>query len=104
MVLAGKKFKKPSAAAEVGEATARVLKQTVPRELAGVVFLSGGQSPEQATANLKAVWANAPFLWPVTFSFARALQDPALNAWKGNNQNLEKARKAFQKRLIANSR
>jgi len=104
MVLAGKKFKKPSTAAEVGEATARVLKQVVPRELAGVVFLSGGQSPEQATANLKAVWANSPFMWPVTFSFARALQDPAFDAWKGNNQNLEKARKAFLKRLIANSR
>lgn len=104
MILAGKKFKKPSTAEEVGLETAKVLKKTVPNELAGVVFLSGGQSPEQSTANFKAVWSNAPFVWPVTFSFARALQDPALEAWKGNNKNIEKARKAFVKRLIANSR
>ncbi|MCL2371753.1 fructose-bisphosphate aldolase class I [Candidatus Saccharibacteria bacterium] len=104
MVLAGKKFKKPSTAEEVGRATAVVLKKTVPRELAGVVFLSGGQTPEGATANLKAVWTSGPFMWPVTYSFARALQDPAFNAWKGDNKNVDKARKAFLKRLIANSR
>jgi fructose-bisphosphate aldolase class I len=104
MVLAGRKYKKHSTPEEVGRATAAVLKKVVPRGLAGVVFLSGGQSPEQATANLKAVWANAPFMWPVTFSFARALQDPALDAWRGDNKNVEKARKAFVKRLIANSR
>jgi fructose-bisphosphate aldolase class I len=109
MVLAGRQYPKPTAPkpstpAEVGRMTAEVLKKVVPSELAGVVFLSGGQSPEQATANLKAVWANAPFAWPVSFSFARALQDPALVAWKGNNKNTEKARKAFVKRLVANSR
>ncbi|MCL2002144.1 fructose-bisphosphate aldolase class I, partial [Candidatus Saccharibacteria bacterium] len=104
MVLAGKQFKKPSTAEEVGKRTTEVLKRIVPNDLAGVVFLSGGQSPEQATANLKAVWANAPFMWPVTYSFARALQGPALDAWKGDNKHTDKARKAFLKRLIANTR
>ncbi|MCL2038698.1 fructose-bisphosphate aldolase class I [Candidatus Saccharibacteria bacterium] len=109
MILAGKQYKKskkpaPSTPAEVGRATADVLKRTVPPELAGVVFLSGGQSPDQATANLHAVWAHGPFPWPITYSFARALQDPALTAWKGNNQNTDKARRAFQKRLLANQK
>ncbi|MDR0979548.1 MAG: fructose-bisphosphate aldolase class I [Candidatus Nomurabacteria bacterium] len=104
MILAGKKHKKPSTPEQVGKATADLLKKVVPREIAGVVFLSGGQTPEQATANLKAVWSHAPFLWPITFSFARALQDPAIVAWQGDNKNLQKARKAFLKRLIANSR
>lgn len=103
MVLAGKQFSNQSTPEEVGQATAEVLKNHVPKELAGIVFLSGGQTPEQATVNLAAVLKNGPFPWPVTFSFARALQDPALYAWKGNNENSEKARQAFLGRLIANS-
>lgn len=102
MVLAGKKFPVQSTPEEVGEATAKVLLGTVPKELAGVVFLSGGQSVEQATENLQAVTNNGPFPWPVTFSFARALQDPALFAWKGDNENCDLARKGFEERLIAN--
>ena len=103
MVLAGKQFDIQSTPEEVGEATAKVLKDHVPEELAGVVFLSGGQTPEQATINLAEVLKNGPFPWPVTFSFARALQDPTLYEWKGNNENSEKARQAFLGRLIANS-
>lgn len=103
MVLAGKQFDTQSTPEEVGEATAKVLKDHVPEDLAGVVFLSGGQTPEQATLNLAEVLRNGPFPWPVTFSFARALQDPALYEWKGNNENSEKARQAFLGRLIANS-
>jgi len=104
MVLAGKRFNTPSTTEEVGRATAEVLKNHVPEDLAGVVFLSGGQTPEQATDNLAAVLKNGPFPWPVTFSFARALQDPALHAWNGDNNNNEKARQAFLDRLIANSK
>lgn len=104
MVLAGKQFPTQSTPAEVGQATAAVLKEHVPAELAGVVFLSGGQTPEQATDNLLAIQANGPFPWPVTFSFARALQDPALYAWAGNNTNTEKAHQAFLDRLIANTK
>ena len=103
MVLAGKKFESQSTPAEVGAKTAEVLKNHVPTELAGVVFLSGGQTPEQATNNLAEIIKNGPFSWPVTFSFARALQDPALYAWNGDNNNSEKARQAFLDRLIANT-
>lgn len=102
MVLAGKQFATPSTAGEVGRATAEVLRQHVPAELAGVVFLSGGQSPEQATENLQAVTNNGPFPWSVTFSFARALQDPALEAWMGQVENVENAQKAFRGRLEKN--
>lgn len=103
MVLAGKKQAQQSSSEEVGEATASVLKAHVPKELAGIVFLSGGQTPEQATDNLAAIVHNGPFDWPVTFSFARALQDPALYAWQGNNDNQEKAQAAFKERLELNT-
>lgn len=103
MILAGKNYETPSAPEEVGRATAEVLKNHVPAELAGVVFLSGGQTVEQATENLAAVEKNGPFPWPVTFSFARALQDPALYAWAGNNKNTDLARQAFLDRLITNT-
>lgn len=103
MVLAGKRQDKQSTPEEVGRATAKILRQYVPEKLAGVVFLSGGQSVTQATENLHAVIKNGPFPWTVTFSYARALQDPALQAWQGNNANSGAARKAFHERLIANT-
>ena len=103
MVLAGKQFKVQSTYEEVGQATAKVLKKHVPPELAGIVFLSGGQDVEQATENLKEIIKNGPFPWPVTFSFARALQDPTLYAWQGNNNHKKQAREAFLARLIANT-
>lgn len=102
MVLAGKQFPVQSTPEEVGKATAEVLRKYVPKELAGVVFLSGGQSVEQATENLQAVTNEGPFPWPVTFSFARALQDPALFAWKGDNNNSDAAREGFYQRLVEN--
>ncbi len=103
MVLAGKKYETQSTPEEVGAKTAEILKLHVPEELAGVVFLSGGQTVEQATDNLEAVEKNGPFPWPVTFSFARALQDPALYAWQGDNNNADKAHEDFKARLIANT-
>lgn len=103
MVLAGKRYHTQSTPEEVGKATAEVLKNHVPSELAGIVFLSGGQTPEQATNNLASVIKNGPFPWPITFSFARALQDPALYAWKGDHANAEAAKEAFLARLKANS-
>ena len=102
MVLAGKKQAVQSTPQEVGKATADVLRAHVPEELAGVVFLSGGQSVEMATENLQEVTNNGPFPWPVTFSYARALQDPALNAWQGDNANCDAARAGFRERLVAN--
>lgn len=103
MVLAGKKYETQSTPAEVGAMTAKVLLEHVPDKLAGVVFLSGGQTVEQATDNLAEITKNGPFPWPVTFSFARALQDPALYAWKGDNTNSDAAREAFYARLVANT-
>lgn len=102
MIIAGKNYEAPSTPEEVGAKTAEVLKNHIPAELAGVVFLSGGQTVEQATNNLAEVEKNGPFPWPVTFSFARALQDPALYAWKGHNENTDVARQAFLDRLVAN--
>ena len=102
MVLAGKQQSNQSTPGEIGRATALTLRQHVPGDLAGIVFLSGGQSVEQATENLQEITNNGPFPWPVTFSYARALQDPALQAWKGDNANADAARAAFKERLIAN--
>ncbi len=102
MVMAGKKYPIQSTPEEVGKATAAVLKSHVPENLAGVVFLSGGQTVEQATNNLQAIVKNGPFPWPVTFSFSRALQMPALETWKGDNEKIGAAQDAFKARLIAN--
>ncbi len=102
MIIAGKQYESKSTPQEVGKWTARTLLKFVPKDLAGVVFLSGGQTPEQATENLQEVTNNGPFPWPVTFSFARALQGPALEAWKGNNDNYPEAKEAFAERLEAN--
>ena len=103
MVLAGKKYPIQSTAEEVGRATAQLLKSHVPENVAGVVFLSGGQSVEQATDNLQAVINCGPFPWPVTFSFSRALQMPALETWKGDNAKIGAAQDAFKARLVANT-
>ncbi|MBQ1528515.1 fructose-bisphosphate aldolase class I [Candidatus Saccharibacteria bacterium] len=102
MILAGKQYQTPSTPSEVGDWTAKVLRRFVPEDLAGVVFLSGGQTPEQATANLQEVTNHGPFPWHVTFSFARALQGPALEAWQGDNKNYPAAQAAFLERLKAN--
>ena len=104
MVLAGAKYEKPSEPKEVGDWTAKVLRRCCPKDLAGVVFLSGGQGVEEATQNLQAVTNEGPYDWPVTFSFARALQAPALEAWKGDNKNADEARAAFRERLVANAK
>ncbi len=100
MVLAGDHHKKQSAPEEVAEATIRVLKATVPSEIPGVVFLSGGQTPVQATANLNAIAKyKAQVPWPMTFSYARALQGSALEIWRGKPENMAAAQQEFLKRL-----
>jgi fructose-bisphosphate aldolase class I len=87
---------------EVADATVRTLKASVPEELPGIVFLSGGQEPKEATANLNAIAKEEPLPWEVTFSYARALQRPALEVWKGKRENREPARREFLDRLKAN--
>ena len=102
MVVSGNKNPKQAPVAEVAERTLRVLKRTVPAALPGVVFLSGGQTDENATAHLDAMnRIGAP--WPLTFSYSRALQHAALNAWRGNAANVPAAQKAFAHRARMNS-
>ncbi len=83
--------------------TEEVLKKVVPPHTGGVVFLSGGQSPDYAVHNLNEITKRGPYPWPVTFSFSRALQAPALGVWEGNDSNVKKAQKLFQERIIANA-
>lgn len=88
----------------VAESTVRALMRSVPKEVGGVVFLSGGQKPEQATENLRAICAHADDVpWPMTFSFARALQEPALRAWHGEETHKEEGRHVFLNTLTANA-
>src|SRR5690606_29108010 len=89
---------------EVAEDTVAALMGTVPAEVAGIVFLSGGQTPDQATANLAAIVRRAREMrapWPVTFSYARAIQEDALAIWKGEVANVPAAREAYLARLHA---
>lgn len=102
MAVTGKDNPLKAEPAEVAERTARALKASVPEKLAGVVFLSGGQSPEEATANLNALARIEPLPWPITFSFSRALQVPALDAWRGNSDNVVAAQAALVERLSLN--
>ncbi len=88
---------------QVAELTLRTLRRTVPAAVPAINFLSGGQTPEEATANLNALNQHrekAP--WQLGFSFARALQEPALNAWKGKPENVEQAQTIFHKRAHLN--
>lgn len=103
MVLAGSSNPNQSTPEEVTQATLQVLSERVPKEVGGIVFLSGGQSPEQATDNLSTITKAGKQPWPITFSFSRAVQDPALKTWAGNAQNTAQAQAEFTKRLVANS-
>jgi fructose-bisphosphate aldolase class I len=103
MVVPGSESGQPMNPDQVGEATARCLRASIPEETGGVVFLSGGQTSDQATANLNAVAKHGPFPWNVTFTFARALQYPAIEIWAGKDENIGKAREAFMERLRANA-
>ncbi len=86
---------------QVAEATLATLR-SVPAALAGVAFLSGGQAPEQATANLAAL-QDRPCLWPLTFSFGRALVDPALAAWRGRPAAVPAGQTALLRRVRLNA-
>ncbi|HEY9446570.1 MAG TPA: class I fructose-bisphosphate aldolase [Burkholderiales bacterium] len=105
MVISGKGASRQAGVEEVAERTITVLKRTVPAAVAGIVFLSGGQSDELATAHLNAMnhmyAGNLP--WPVSFSYGRALQQPALKAWKGEAANVAAAQAALIHRSRMNS-
>jgi fructose-bisphosphate aldolase class I len=95
MVLAGKQSGATSSPDEVAEHTLVVLNEAIPATMGGVVFLSGGQTPEQARDNLQAIGSRGKQPWPITFSFSRAVQDPAMKAWAGKSENVANAQKIY---------
>ena len=104
MVLTGNKCAKRAGVEEVAERTLRCLKNSVPAALPGIVFLSGGQTPVEATAHLNAMNAMAGELpWKLSFSYSRALQAPALAAWNGDPANGKAAQAALRHRAQLNS-
>ncbi|MGH8426532.1 MAG: class I fructose-bisphosphate aldolase [Gammaproteobacteria bacterium] len=102
MVISGKQCATQSSVEEVAEATLRTLRRHVPAAVSGIAFLSGGQTPEQATAHLDAMNRLGPLPWPLTFSYARALQNPVLDIWRGEGKNAPAAAKAFARRARLN--
>ena len=80
----------------------RVLKRTVPAAVPSINFLSGGQTPEQATAHLQAMNAMGPLPWHLSFSYARALQEPCMEAWRGKTENRKMAQDVFLHRAKLN--
>ena len=95
MVIAGKKAQRQAGVQDVARATVRALKRTVPAAVPGIVFLSGGQTPEQATAHLNAMNALGDLPWQLSFSYGRALQDEALKAWRGQTANVTGGQRMF---------
>ncbi len=105
MVISGKEASSRAGVEEVAERSVETLKRCVPAALGGVVFLSGGQSNEEATAHLNAMnkkyYGKTP--WRLTFSYARALQQPALDLWRGQSSQIEPAQQALAFRAKLNS-
>jgi fructose-bisphosphate aldolase class I len=102
MVLSGYGSPEQASADEVAEQTLRAFRRNVPAAVPGIVFLSGGQSDEDATAHLNAMNARGPHPWELSFSYGRALQAPALKAWGGDPANVEAGRRAFYHRAKMN--
>jgi fructose-bisphosphate aldolase class I len=102
MVLPGYDSGRQASHEEVAEWTVKCLRRHVPAAVPGIVFLSGGQSDEEATANLDAINKLGPHPWQVSFSYGRALQAAALSAWKGADANAEAGQKAFLHRSRMN--
>jgi fructose-bisphosphate aldolase class I len=103
MVLSAKDCPRQASVEEVAEATVKCLRRTVPAAVPGIVFLSGGQSNEKATAHLNAMNAMAEtHPWQLSFSYGRALQDPPLKTWRGDAANVRKAQGALYNRAKLN--
>ena len=102
MVISGKKCSRQAGVQEVAERTVRILKRTVPAAVAGIAFLSGGQSDEVATAHLDAMNKMVGNPWPLSFSYGRALQQACLKAWRGSAANVPAAQAALAHRAHMN--
>jgi fructose-bisphosphate aldolase class I len=103
MVLSGYGSSQQASVQEVAEASVRCYRATVPAAVPGIVFLSGGQTDELATAHLNAMNQLGDLPWQLSFSYGRALQAPALKAWKGDAANVDAGRNAFLHRAKLNS-
>jgi fructose-bisphosphate aldolase class I len=104
MILPGLKSATQASTDEVARATILCLLGSVPEAVAGVAFLSGGQSPQMATEHLNAMHVQYGKLlpWPLTFSFSRAIQDPELHYWKGKPENVKEAQQILHNRMLLN--
>ncbi|HYN63995.1 MAG TPA: class I fructose-bisphosphate aldolase [Candidatus Limnocylindrales bacterium] len=102
MAIPGAKASKQASAAEIAQQTVRLFKRTVPAAVPGIVFLSGGQSDEVATANLNEMNKLGPLPWRLSFSYGRALQHAVQITWKGNAGQVGAAQQAFQHRARLN--
>ena len=102
MVVSGKESTQQASPEEVARATTRCFRGVVPAAVPGVVFLSGGQGDEEATANLNAMNAIGPHPWELSFSYGRALQAPSLKAWKGDEANVPAGQEALAHRARMN--
>ena len=102
MVISGKECPTQASVTQVAEMTVRCLERCVPAAVPGIVFLSGGQSPEEATAHLGAMNAMGTHPWELSFSYGRALQAPALDAWSGKTANVPAGQKAYYHRAKLN--
>ena len=103
MVTAGLRSKEQASIEEVAERTLRTLLTHVPAAVPGIAFLSGGQTDEEATANLSAMNQRTDLPWRLTFSYGRALQNPALRLWRGRPDNAPVAQAAFAHRARMNA-
>ena len=107
MVLAGSEYPEQTNPQEVAEATLRTFKNAVPEDVGGIVFLSGGQTPERATANLDAIAEQeskrTDLPWEFAFSYSRGIEEPVLKTWQGRDENIAAAQEALLKRLRLNS-
>jgi fructose-bisphosphate aldolase, class I len=102
MVISGKKAANRASPEQVAEMTVRCLVRHVPPAVAGIAFLSGGQSPAEATQHLSLMHKLGPLPWPLTFSYGRALQDTALAAWGGQSANVGAGQQELLKRAKFN--
>lgn len=98
MVISGKKSPVQSNAKQIAEATVATFLAAVPKEVPGIVFLSGGQSPQEATVNLYEINLTSGNPWQLCYSYGRALQGEALEIWAGKDENVMVAQKAFYER------
>jgi len=103
MVISGKESQAKADPSQVAQSTLRCFKEVIPKEVPGVVFLSGGQTPGEATENLDAVNKLRGVDYKLSFSFGRALQEPVLEVWRGEDVNIKVAQDAFYKRARLNS-